>query len=197
MKETPMEVIQSAVSKYYNNMVKFQEEKKYRQLLYNHFLFETALFCWKYNPKVNEKDETLVYLLNEYEKFLVLYQKQWKAAAATEGDAIDMPKTYDMGADLESKALSAAKKEFGGQYNVDKVVFTSDQWTEFKEHNFPYRVMSRTLNAAILTKDGDKWLIRFMVFQQMSDQKGGWTQNYGFTVPMGGSTNPQPVNYKP
>ena len=196
LKETPLDVVQSAVSKYYNNITKFQEEKKYTQLMYNFFLFETSLYFWKYHPKSNASDETLKYLLDEYDKFLVLWDKQWRQAVATGGTPINMPQTYNMGAELENAALSRAKSQFGGEFNVDKVVFTSNQWVEFKEAKYPYRVMSRTLNAAILTKDGDKWLIRFRVFQQMSDQKGGWTQNYGFSVPMGGSSSPQPVNYK-
>jgi len=182
------------VARYYNNVTRFEEEKNYQQVIYNFYLFETALYFWQQNEK-RVPDETYDYVREEYEKFLVLYDKKWKNAAMAAGPAVDMPKTYDMGADLAKKALTQAQSQFGGSFKVDKVVFTSNKWTEYKEQKYPYRVMHRSIDAALLTKEGDKWLIRHYYFKQASDQKGGWTQNYGFEA--GGNYNPKPVNYKP
>jgi len=193
---TPLEVVQSAVSKFYNNVTAFQEKKNYRQLIYNFFCFETSLYFWKYHPKSNANDETLKYLLNEYDKFLLLFAKEWKQGAAASGTAQEMPQSHNMGAQLETTALNLAKKEFGGGREIVKVVFTSSGWTEAKEANYPYRVQGRSIPTAVIAKDGDKYLIRYFTFVQQSDMKGGWTQNYGFQVPMGGSANWQPVNYK-
>jgi hypothetical protein len=189
---TPLEVVQSACARYYNNVAKFIKEENYQQLTYNYFLFETALYFWKHNDKRVE-DETYDYLINEYDSFIQLYEK-WSEAAKMSGAPIDMPKTYDMGASLTQKALTAAKKQFSN-FTVDKVVFTGNQWKEFKQQEWPYRVMHRSVDAALLTKVGDKWVIRFYSFLQKSDQKGGWIEDYGFQA--GGNADPQPVNYKP
>ena len=191
--ETPLDVIKSACAKYYNNITKFEEEKSYQQVVYNYFLFETALYFWQ-ETKKRTADETYDYIKEEYEKFIVLYKKKWANAAMASGPAVNMPKTYDMGADLAKKALDAAQKQFGGSFKVDKVVFISNKWTEYKEQKYPYRVMHRSLDAALLTKEDDKWVIRYYFFKQASDQKGGWTQNFGFEA--GNDSNPKAVNYK-
>ena len=195
MTETPVEMIKSATVMYYNLMSGFQEKKNYGMLAYHYHIFETALYFWNYHPK-RVPDETLDYLVKEYHRYRGLYEKEWKPRALANAKPIEMPQTYNMGAELEKTALAKAKSEFAGEFNVDKVVFTSDKWIEFKSSEWPYPVTSRTINVGLLTKDGDKWLIRFIVLQQMSDRKGGWTQNYGISVPLGGSPNPQPVNYK-
>ena len=95
---------------------------------------------------------------------------------------------------LAQKALSAAQSQFSS-FTVDKVVFTSGKWTEYKEQKWPYRVMHRSTDAALLTKEGDKWFIRYYSFLQRSDEKGGWIENYSFQA--GGDYEPKLVNYKP
>ena len=192
MKVTPIMVIKSGASRYYNNIKKFEKEENYPLTIYNYFLFETAMHFWKFNSKFT-KDETFDFLVDEYDKFRALYERTWKNGALISGKPVEMPKTYDRGADFAKKALEVAKSQFS--FNVDKVVFTSDKWTEYKEPEWPYRVMHRSTGAALLSKEGDKWIIRYYFYLQKSDEKGGWTQNYSFQA--GSDYQPKPVNYKP
>jgi len=191
---TPMVVIQSAAARYYNNVTKFEKEEKYSLVMYNYFLFETAMYFWKFNSKF-EKDKTFDYLMNEYDKFRALYEKKWKNGAMLTDKPVEMPKTYDWGADFTKNALEVAKNSF--DFKVDKVIFTSAKgtWNEFKEQQWPYRVMHRSTNAALLSKEGDKWIIRYYFYIQKSDEKGGWLQKFSFQA--GGDYQPKPVNYKP
>jgi len=195
MGETPIEVVKSAAAYYYNNARKFEDNKNnYGLLRYNFHLFEIAMYFWTHSSK-KVADPDFETLYNEYRR-LETYYKDWVKLEAEGGAAVDMPKTYDMGATLAAKALAAAKKQFSGSFNVDKVVFLSNTWKEFKEPNYPYRVMHRSLDAGLLTNSNGNWMIRYYNFQQASDQKGGWTENYGFTAGGSGS-NAQRVNYKP
>ena len=192
-KETPIIVIQSAAAKYYNNVKTFEKEEKYESAMHNFFLFEVAMYFWKYNDKF-KKDETFDYLMNEYNKFLQKFE-EWRNGAMLSGTPVEMPKTYDMGADLARKALETARNEFSS-YNVEKVVFTSDKWTELKDTEWPYPITSRITGSALLSKEGDKWLIRYYTFIQYSDGKGKWVDRYGFQAGTDGY-KPKVVNYKP
>ena len=192
--ETPIIVIQSAAAGFYNKTQQNLKDKNYGVLRFNFHLFETAMYYWKYSKNKTAKDEQFDFLVNEYEKQVQMYPK-WIEGEMLDAKPIAMPKTHDMGADLAQKALDAAKSQFAGSFNVDEVVFTTNQWHEFKEPKYPYRVMHRSLEAALLTKEGDKWMIRFYDFLQMSDTSGGWTQSYGFQA--GADASPKVVNYKP
>jgi hypothetical protein len=150
---------------------------------------------WKERDIFAKDDATYKLQEDEYYRFKLLWEKKWVNATDESVNAkpVEMPKTYDMGADLAQKALAKAKTQFS--FNVDKVVFTSNQWNEFKEQKYPYRVMHRSIDVALLTKVGDKWMIRYYYLKQASNQNGGWTDNYGFEIRI--NDDPKPVNYKP
>ena len=192
-KETSLDVIKSGAARFYNNINTFLKEEKYEAAMRSFYCFEVGMYFWKFNNKF-KKDETFDYLMKEYNKFLIQYD-DWENKAMLSAKPVEMPETYDMGADLARKALETAKKEFSS-YNVEKVVFTSDKWIELKDIEWPYPITSRIIGSAMLSKEGDKWLIRYYTFIQYSDGKGKWVDRYGFQAGTDGY-DPKVVNYKP
>jgi len=189
--ETPQKVVKDVSIHFKDKLLMYEEKGNYEATMYYFSLFETAMY---YLLNHNDRDDANSNdIIGEYLKIEKRY-KEWDDAKRLSGRPIEMPKTYDMGTDLAKKALDAAQKQFDGSFKVDKVVFISNNWTEYKEQKYPYRVMHRSINAALLTKIGDRWLIRYYYFKQASDQNGGWTQNYGFEA--GSDSDPKPVNYK-
>jgi hypothetical protein len=193
--ETPVAVIKSAAAVYYDNIRKHENSKSnYGLLRYNFHLFSAAMHYWMNSAKkVDDPDFNALW--GEYQRLNKLYP-QFAELEVSGGDPVDMPRTVDMGADLTAKALAAAKRQFAGTFNVDRVVFFTNTWVEYKEANWPHRIMHRSVDAGLLTNNDGKWLVRYFNFQQYSDQKGGWTENFGFTAGAK-SGNAQRVNYTP
>jgi len=188
--ETPLKAVKDAAIHFKDKLLMYEGKGNYEATMYYFGIFETAMY---YLLNHNNRDDANSNdIIGEYLNIEKRY-KEWDEAKRLSGRPIEMPKTYDMGADLAKKALDAAQNQFES-FKVDKVVFISNNWSEYKEPKYPYRVMHRSINAALLTKVGDKWLIRYYYFKQASDQKGGWIQNYGFEA--GSDSEPKSVNYK-
>ena len=192
-KETPLEVVKSGASRYFMNVNTLYKAEKYQAAIFYFYHLEVALYFWK-NHKNFKKDEDFDYLYGGYKHYLTQLDT-WKEKVRLSSEAGEMPKTYDLGADLAQKALAAAKKNFS--FNVDKVVFTSDEWHDIKDDKYPYRRLQRHTGCALLSKDGDKWLIRYYAFIQRCDGNGNLTDNFGFAAGTTSSHEARPVNYKP
>lgn len=194
--QTPFNTIGKAGVGVLQQMKKAESDNNLPVLRMYFHRYETIMDDFMNHPKKVE-DESYFMLVREYNAYKEKYEG-WAAATKPAKPAINMPKTYDKGADLAAKALETAKKEFGNQFTVDKVVFLSNDWQEFKEQKYPYRVMHRSLRAGLMTKEGDKWVIRQYNFQQHSDGHGGWKQVYQFSAGFDDLYEPRPVNnYKP
>lgn len=75
-------------------------------------------------------------------------------------DPIAEPTSCDVPASIAAQATSLAKKEVGPD-KFEKVIYERSDWTEFKEHNWPYRVLSYVIPIGIVYKDGGKRYIKF------------------------------------
>jgi hypothetical protein len=191
-KTIPVPVIVSAASYYVSNLDRFNKAEVYTTTRWYFHLFEIAMYYLTNHPQ-GKADKSFEQLWSLYRQFQADY-KGWVEQEKLNAPPVEMPKTFDMGAALAAKALEQAKKQYAGIFNVDKVVFLSNKWVEYKRPEWPYPVSHRSLDAGFLTKVGDKWQIRYYNFQQMSDGKGGWSDTYNTTAQFGGS-EPQNVNY--
>ena len=191
---TPIAVIQKAAEHYLSEIQKYEAQNSYGMMRYNLHVLEHVIYLWYMHDKWEGDAAAYKRVVGEFDKYVSRY-KQWKEQELLSSPSVAMPKTYDMGAALAEKALAQAKKQMAGSFNADKVVFLSDTWNEFKEKDYPYRVMHRSIDAAILTNDNGKWSMRRYSFIQDSDTKGGWKESYSFQA--GASVVPERVDYKP
>lgn len=120
---------------------------------------------------------------------------KWKMNLPVTGKPVAMPKTYNMGAPLATKALAAAKKQFSNSFKVDKVFFVGNKWRIYKDTKWPYHVKHRSISVILLTKTSNGWVMRDFNMQEHGNGTK-WTGVIQFTAPFGGG-NPKPVNYKP
>ena len=100
---------------------------------------------------------------------------------------VEMPKGVQIDGATSSKVNSLAKDRLGAEFV--KAIFLSNKWSEFKEDQYPYRVMHLSLPVAIIVKRGDKYLMNNYDITK-SPNGGEWNM----MVKMGSSF--QPVNYK-
>ena len=190
---TPLSVIQKAAEHYLGEIKKYEPDNNYGMMRYNLHVLEQVLYVWGRHDKSEYSEPNYKRIIGEFDKYASRYEK-WKEQEMMGGKAAPMPKTYDMGAALANKALDAAKKQMAGSFNVDKVVFISNTWKDYKEPDYPYRVTLRAIDAALLTNENGEWVMRQYHFRQHSDMKGGWKEEYSFQAM--GSSNPQKVDYK-
>ena len=190
---TPLAVIQKAAEHYLGEIKKYEPANNYGMMRYNLHVLEQALYVWGRHDKSDYGEANYKRIIGEFDKYASRYEK-WKEQEMMGGNAVAMPKTFDMGAALANKALEAAKKQMTGSFTVDKVVFLSNTWKEYKEPDYPYRVTLRAIDAALLTNDNGNWVMRQYYFRQHSDMQGGWKEEYSFQAM--GSSNPQRVDYK-
>lgn len=124
---------------------------------------------------------------DDYKTYLAYYNEEkgkfstYLAEVKEYYSPIDLPKTYPMNADITTKALAAAKKQFEGRFKVDKVVFLSNGWKINKENKYPYRTISRNMGVGLLTKRVDGvWLYRWRNLVQTCDWDGNWKDDFAF-----------------
>jgi hypothetical protein len=204
--ETPLSVKIKASEYYLSEIQKYEADNNYAMMRTNLHFLNVALRFWKGTIKADEIDrwgnktinfrpendpdyQRVLKEANKYERF---YQK-WAEMTKVDEAPVEMPKTFDMGAALANRALEIAKKQMAGSYNVDKVVFLTNSWKEHKESTYPYRMMFRSLEVALLTNDNGKWVMREYSFRQVIDNSGNWKDDYSFMTM--GSGNPRPVKY--
>lgn len=112
---------------------------------------------------------------------------------AVEGKApVKMPPAVKM-EDAFNKALMAKAKEAYGD-KVVKAYFTTKDWHTFKNPNYPYEVKHRSVNAAIIVKEGEKYFMYTRAFLQNYNGKT-FTANYAIQAPMP-DPGKTPVIYK-
>ena len=196
-RKTPIGVIKEATTYYNDQIKKCLAAKDYANTRYYSHLFEHAMFLWEEKEGTSGADFKTFYAEKvKYEK----EYKDWMRLELASSAPIEMPKTYTENADLTARILVAAKRQAESEdppFNVDKVVFTSGDWSINKDGKFPYDVVSRTRYVAFLTNENGQWMIRYAQVQQNSNGTGGWKDGYGFIYIHHADKIPQPVDYKP
>jgi len=130
-----------------------------------------------------------------YEKYHEMSKFGWLDKAMP---TIDMPKTVAMDANVVSTALACAKKQFNGVFDVQKVVFLTNDWRTFKNPNYPYNVSHRSVLVGLIgVNDEGTYVIRQYNIQQPGNGTT-WDNEYQFTAVFGHMHMPHPIrNYKP
>lgn len=112
---------------------------------------------------------------------------------ALEGKApVKMPPAVKMDNSFNKALMEKAKEAYGDK--VVKAYFTSNAWHTFKNPNYPYEVKHRSVNAAIIVKEGEKYFMYTRAFLQNYNGKT-FTANYAIQAPMP-DPGKTPVIYK-
>lgn len=102
-------------------------------------------------------------------------------------ETVEMPKSVQIDGDTSSKVNAMAREMFGEEFV--RTVFLDNNWSEFQENEYPYRVMHLSLPVAVVVKRGDKYLINY--YDVTKSPHGG---KWHMMVQMG--SNFMPVKYE-
>ena len=102
-------------------------------------------------------------------------------------ETVEMPKSVQIDGDTSSKVNAMAREMFGEEFV--RTVFLDNNWSEFQENEYPYRVMHLSLPVAVVVKRGDKYLINY--YDVTKSPHGG---KWHMMVQMGSSF--MPVKYE-
>lgn len=98
-------------------------------------------------------------------------------------ETVEMPKSVQVDGTTSSKVNAMAQTQFRDEFV--KTVFLGNNWTEFKEDKYPYRVMHLSLPVAVVVKRGGKYLINY--YDVTRSPSGG---DWHMMVQMGSSFMP-------
>jgi len=147
----------------------------------------------EYHPK---KTETADYkrVQATYKKYEEMSRLEWVDKCMP---AIVLPKTYPMPEKIVTAALTDAREQFKGVFEIEKLVFLSTEWRTFTNPKHPYNVTHRSLLVGFISKEDDRYVIRRYNLQQPGDGTS-WRAMYNFTAVFGREHLPHPlIDYKP
>jgi hypothetical protein len=141
---------------------------------------------------------------SEYKQFAANYRK-WLKEELLSARPFDMPKTYNVDANLMKVTTDAAKLYASNEdepFTVDAVVFLFNDWAVNKSTDWPYHPLYRNRTIGLLSKKQDgKWIMLYATLIQNGNNRGGYLNEYKVIDRRGGFSNadvwPHWINYKP
>lgn len=118
-----------------------------------------------------------------------MYVNMIEACGIANAKPVDVPTGVSVATDIKTNGDAAAKK-WCGVKNLEyvKTIYFENKWRAFKNPKYPYNVTHHSVSAAVIAKQGQKYVMQKMDLQK--SLKG----EYGMVPALGAKL--QPVNYK-